>query len=81
MPNSDMISDFGFYKSTIFNIFNRHVPIQKECIRANVSPFMSKELQRAIMKRSKLRNKFLKHRTDTNKKKTTAPKEISIKNF
>ena len=75
MPNSDMISDFGIYKSTIFNIFNRHVPIQKECIRANVSPSMSKELQRAIMKRSRLINKFLKHRTDTNKKKLQRPKK------
>ena len=75
MPNSDMISDFGIYKSTIFNIFNRHVPIQKVCIRANVSSFMSKELQRAIMKRSRLRNKFLKHRTDTNKKKLQHPKK------
>ena len=31
------------------------------------------------MKRSRLRNKFLKHRTDTNKQ-TTALKEISAKN-
>ena len=66
------------YKSTIFNIFNRHVPIKKKYIRANEAPFMSKELHKAIMKRSRLRNIFLKHRTDTNKK-TTAPKEISIK--
>ena len=40
---------------------------------------MSKECHKAIMKRLRLRNKFLKHRTDTNKK-TTAPKEISVKN-
>ena len=38
-----------------------------------------KEFQKAIMKRSKLGNILLKHRTDTNKK-TTAPKEISVKN-
>ena len=24
------------YKSTVFNTFNRHVPIKKKCIRANV---------------------------------------------
>ena len=40
---------------------------------------MPKEHHKAIMKRSRLRNKILKHRTDTNKK-TTAPKEISAKN-
>ena len=57
----------GIYKSTIFNIFNGHVPIKKY-IRANEAPFMSKELHKVIIKRSRLRNIFLKHRTDTNKK-------------
>ena len=36
---------------------------------------MSKECHKAIMKRSRLRNKFLKHRTDTNKKKLQHPKK------
>ena len=31
---------------------------------------MSKELHKEIMKRSRLRNIFLKHRTNTNKKKS-----------
>ena len=39
---------------------------------------MSKELHKAIMKRSILRNKFLKHRTNTNKK-TTAPRHFCKK--
>ena len=62
------IDNFAMYKSTIFNIFNRHALIKKKYIRANEAPFMSKELHKAIMKRPRLRNKFLKHRTDTNKK-------------
>ena len=37
---------------------------------------MSKELHEAIMKRSRLRNVFLKHSTNTNKE-PTAPNEIS----
>ena len=87
MPNSDMIylqlllthMILVCTKSNVFNIFNHPVPIKKKYIRANELPFMSKELQKTIMKRSRLRNKFLKHRTDTNKK-TTASKEISVKN-
>ena len=59
---------FGMYKSTIFNIFNHHVPIKKKYIRANEAPFMSKELHKAIMKRSRLRNIFLKRKTNTNEK-------------
>ena len=63
------------YKSTIFNIFNYHVPIKKKYIRANKAPFKSKELHKAIMKRSGLRNIFLEHRTDTNKIKLQHPKK------
>ena len=40
---------------------------------------MSKELHKAILKRSILRNISLKHRADTNKK-TTALKEVPVKN-
>ena len=37
------------YKSTIFDIFNGHVPIKQKYIRANEAPFMSKEFHKAIM--------------------------------
>ena len=69
------VNDFGMYKSTIFNIFS----IIKKYIRANEAPFMSKELHKAIMKRSRLRNKFLKHRTDTNKKNYSTQRNICKK--
>ena len=45
------VDNFGMYKNTIFNIFNRHVPIKKKYIRANEPPFMTKELRKAIIKR------------------------------
>ena len=65
------------YKSTIFNIFS----IIKKYIRANEAPFMSKELHKAIMKRSRLRNKFLKHRTDTNKKNYSTQRDLCKKTY
>ena len=77
-PTSN-VDNFGMYKSTIFNIFNRHVPIKKKYIRANEAPFMSKELHKAIMKRSRLRNIFLKHRTDTNKKNYSTQRNLCKK--
>ena len=43
------VDNFGVYKNTISNIFNRHVPIKKKYIRTNEAPFMSKELHKAIM--------------------------------
>ena len=62
------LDNFSTYKSTTFNIVNHHIPINKKYIRANEAPFISKEFHKAIMKRSRLRNIFLKHRTNTNKK-------------
>ena len=66
-------------KSTIFNIFNRHISIKKKYIRADEVPFISKELHNTIMKRLRLRIVFLKYRTDTNKKKLH-PKKPVVKN-
>ena len=54
------------FKETVFNIFNKYAPITKKDARANEAPFMTKELHKAIMKRSRLRNKFLKDRTENN---------------
>ena len=44
---------------TVFCIFDKHVPIKRKYVRASEAPFMTKELHKAIMERSRLRNKFL----------------------
>ena len=49
----------GFMK-TVLHIFNKHTPIKRKCIRVNETPFVTKDLYKAIMKRSKRKNKFLK---------------------
>ena len=53
--------------------------MKKKYIRADEAPFISKELHNTIMKRLRLRIVFLKHRTDTNKKKLH-PKKPVVKN-
>ena len=58
------------YKSTIFDKF------KKKYIRIYEGLFMSKELHKAIIKRSRLRDIFLKHRTYNNKKN-----DITQRNF
>ena len=37
-----------------------YAPLKKKYIRGNNSPFMNRILSKEIMKRSRLRNKFLK---------------------
>ena len=49
------------------NILNRHAPRKRKLARGNQMPFTTKDLLKAIMKRSRLRNNFLKNRTGENK--------------
>ena len=53
---------------SVFHICNKHVPIKRKYIHANEAPFTTKDLHKAIMKRSKLRNKFLKSRNLSDRK-------------
>ena len=47
--------------SEIFvDILNHHAPLKEKQIRSNHAPFMTKELSKAIMEKSKSRNKYLK---------------------
>ena len=65
-------SDLEGFKNTIFCIFNKHAPIKRKYVRANEAPFMTKGLHKAIMKRSKLRNKFLKSKALSDRKAYTS---------
>ena len=46
---------------------NSFHPIKKKYARANQMPFTTKNLSKEIMTRSKLRNKYLKHKTEENR--------------
>ena len=60
--------DVSNFKETIFNIFDKHAPIKKY-LPANETPFMTKELHRKIMKRSGLRNNFLRTKSEEDRLK------------
>ena len=47
---------------------HEHAPLKKRYVRANQEPFMNKKLSKEIMTRSRQRNKFLKTKTDANRK-------------
>ena len=59
-----MLIEQHFYHSSnddfvdmTMRILKRHAPLKQKYIRANNAPFMTKELRKAIMNRSKLKNK------------------------
>ena len=57
---------FADFHSEFLYLLGKHAPVKKRCIRVNQKNFMDKELNQAIMVRCKLRNKFLKLKTEEN---------------
>ena len=51
------------FENLFMMILDIHAPVKKRYVRANSSPFMTKDIHKAIMVRSRLRNKFLKLKT------------------
>ena len=59
-------ADYHIFETTIKETLNKHAPIKQKMMRANNAPFMNKELCKAIMYRSRFRNKFLKNPNEIN---------------
>ena len=49
----------NLFMETVNIILKKHAPTEKKYIRANQAPYITKTLTKVIMKRSRLRNKFL----------------------
>ena len=68
---NNLFTDDNLTFSPAFNeivkILDRLAPTKTKIVRGNNAPFMNKNLRKAIMRRSKLRNLYLKNRTNTNK--------------
>ena len=58
----DRIGDDFCYQMQ--NILNKHAPVKKRTVRGNNAAFVNKELRKAIMKRSQLRNKHNKIKSE-----------------
>ena len=71
--------DVSNFKEKIFNIFDKHVPIKQKYLRVNEAPFMTKELHRETMKRSRLLNNFLRTKSQKDKVKYNKQRNICKK--
>ena len=61
------------------SVLNNFAPKKRKTIRANHAPFVNKKLQQAIMVRSKLRNKFLKTRSVSDRKAYNRQRNACVK--
>ena len=63
LENNTTFTDFNKITK---GVIDKHAPCKKKYIRANDGPFMTKELRKANMKRSRLKNRFNKCKTNEN---------------
>ena len=54
------------FTSTVMEILNRHAPLKQKYVRANDNPFITKALRKEQMKRTRLKNNYLKDKTEAN---------------
>ena len=64
--NSGKIN-YDTFEEIIIRLLNQHAPLKERFVRANNSPFMNKPLSKAVMTRSRLRNKFIRNPIHENK--------------
>ena len=66
-----------FYPISL-DALNKHAPRKKKLARGNQMPFFNKELSKAIMTRTKLRNIFLQNRSEENRIGYTKKRNVSL---
>ena len=52
---------YGKPTNILYSTLEKHAPLKSKAVRGNQAPFMNKELSKAIMEKSRLRNRHLKH--------------------
>ena len=58
---------FGTFKSTVDNILQKHASIKRGYVLANQASFINSEKHKEVMRRTRLRNKFIDFKTDADK--------------
>ena len=73
-------NDYGFtgFIETCMETVNQYAPCKQKQVQGNHLPFMNKTLSKEIMTRTRLRNRFLKNRTEENKKKYTKQRNYCV---
>ena len=60
------ITDYSYFQNKFSKVLNKHAPLKKKILRYNNNPFMTKNLRKAIITRSKSKSLYNKKRTKQN---------------
>ena len=74
--NNDL--EFDRLKTALGEAIQRHTPIKKRYLRANQASFINKKINKEIMKRSRLRNKFLNTKSDIDRKAYNKQRNLCV---
>ena len=59
---------FDLFKAALNEAIQKHAPIKQRYVRTNQASLINKTINKEIIKRSRLRNKFLNTKTDIDRK-------------
>ena len=71
-----IFSDFYSLLAKCKNVLNRTAPLKQKHVRANSSPFINKTILKTIMKQTRLKNKFMKYRSERQKRTYSAQRNL-----
>ena len=74
--NNDL--EFDIFKAVLNQAVRKHTPIKQQYVRANQAPFINKTMNKEIMKRSRLRNKFLSTKSDIDRKAYNKQRNLCV---
>ena len=58
--NANRVYEYNTFETIFLSLLNKHAPMKQKLVRANQSPYLTKSLRKAMMKRSELRTKYYK---------------------
>ena len=74
--NNDL--EFDIFEAVLNQAIQKHAPIKQRCVRANQAPFINKTINKEIMKRSRLSNKFLNTKSDIDRKAYNKQRNLCV---
>ena len=76
--NNDPKENYSVLSDTFSKLVDRHAPLKKKIQRGNHTPFISKEMGKAIYTRSRLRNKFCKNPSEKKERKYKRQRNLCV---
>ena len=74
-------SSYESFEATFMEQLNKHAPMKEKYVRANNAPYMNKNLSKAIMNRTRLKNKYLRDRNEVNRSKYNRQRNYCVNLF